>query len=111
MYAIRSYYEVVPGGPAEKCGQLHAGDRIVGVGQGADEEVEDVVGWRLDDVVDLIRGPKETTVRLQVLPKDAGPDGPTRTISIVRNRIVLEEQAAKSSVRDVIGPSGSYNFV
>ncbi len=98
--------KVVPGGPAEKCGQLHAGDRIVGVGQGADEEVEDVVGWRLDDVVDLIRGPKETTVRLQVLPKDAGPDGPTRTISIVRNRIVLEEQAAKSSVRDVIGPSG-----
>lgn len=92
---------IVPGGPADKCGQLHPGDRITGVGQGAAEEMVDVVGWRLDDVVDLIRGPKNTQVRLQVLPKDTGPDGPARTIGLVRNRIVLEEQAAQKSVIEV----------
>jgi carboxyl-terminal processing protease len=98
--------EIVPGGPADLSDKLHADDRIVGIGQDADGPVVDVIGWRLDDVVDLIRGPKNSVVRLEILPKGAGLDGPTDTISITRNTIKLEEQAAKGSVLefpDVIG--------
>ena len=89
--------EIVPGGPADKGGKLHADDRIVGIGQGQDGEIMDVVGWRLDDVVDLIRGKKGTFVKLEILPKKSGPDGPGKVISIERNTIKLEEQAAKIS--------------
>jgi carboxyl-terminal processing protease len=90
--------EVVPGGPADKGGKLHAEDRIIGIGQGAEGDIVDVVGWRLDDVVDLIRGKKGTIVKLEILPKKSGLDGPGKVISIERNTIQLEEQAAKSSV-------------
>ncbi len=93
--------EIVPGGPADKGGDLHPGDRITGIGQGADEMLVDVIGWRLDDVVDLIRGPKDSTVRLEILPKGSGTEGPSKEISIVRNKIQLEEQAAKLDVHDV----------
>ena len=93
--------EIVPGGPADQGGKLHADDRIVGIAQGLDGEVVDVVGWRLDDVVDLIRGKKGTTVRLEILPKKSGLAGPGRLISIERNTIKLEEQAAKSSVLEL----------
>jgi len=93
--------EIVPGGPAALSGKVKAGDRIVGVGQGANGAITDVVGWRLDDVVDLIRGPKDTTVRLEVLPVDAGPDGKHETIALVRKKVSIEEQAAKSSVIDI----------
>ena len=93
--------EIVPGGPAALSGKFKVGDRIVGVGQGASGPVTDVVGWRLDDVVDQIRGPKDTTVRLEVLPVDAGPDGKHVQISIVRKKVALEEQAAKSSILEV----------
>ena len=88
----------IPGGPAAQSGQLHTGDRIVGVGQSTDGEMVDVVGWRLQDVVDLIRGPKGTVVRLQVLPQDAGSNGPSKIITLVRNKIKLEDQAAKKYV-------------
>ncbi len=67
--------EIVPGGPAALSGKLKVGDRIVGVGQGDHGAIVDVVGWRLDDVVEQIRGAKDTVVRLEVLPADAGPDG------------------------------------
>ena len=90
----------IPGGPARVSGLIHAGDRIVGVGQGQDGPMEDVVGWRLQDVVDKIRGPKDSVVRLQILPKSAGPDGPTREVTLVRNEIKLEDQAAKAYVVD-----------
>jgi carboxyl-terminal processing protease len=95
--------KVVPGGPADKSGQLHAGDRIVGVAQGKDGELEDIVGWPLQDVVEKIRGKKDTVVRLSVLPKSAGVDAPTKTVSILRDKIKLEDQAAKSSVLEVDG--------
>jgi carboxyl-terminal processing protease len=70
----------------------------VGVAQGLDGLMEDVVGWRLQDVVEKIRGPKGSVVRLQVLPKAAGADGRAREVSLVRNEIKLEDQAAKSFV-------------
>ena len=89
---------VVPGGPADLSGQLKSEDRIIGVGQDEDGEIVDVIGWRLDDVVDLIRGPKGTTVRIDVLPEGVGPEGPSKVIAITRDRIKLEEQAAKSSI-------------
>ncbi|MFZ6799513.1 carboxy terminal-processing peptidase [Undibacterium sp. Di24W] len=93
--------EMVPGSPAALSGKLKVGDRIVGVGQGADGTPVDVMGWRLDDVVKLIRGPKDTTVLLDVLPADAGPDGAHKTVLLVRNKITLEQQAAKKTIQEV----------
>jgi len=97
--------EVIAGGPAAASTQLHPDDRIIGVGQGRDGEIEDVVGWRLDDVVDLIRGNKGSTVRLRILPKGSDPSGPSRDIALVRDTVKLEEQAAKKSVLE-IGTAG-----
>ena len=85
---------LVPGGPADLGGELQVEDRIVGVGQGKSGDIVDVVGWRLDDVVDLIRGPRNTTVRLEILPAALGINGATRVIEIVRDRIKLEQRAA-----------------
>ncbi|CRI64023.1 Tail-specific protease [Thiocapsa sp. KS1] len=90
----------VPGGPARESGQVQTGDRIVGVAQGPDGAIEDVVGWRLQDVVDKIRGPKGSVVRLQLLPKSAATNGGVREVAIVRNEIKLEDQAAKGIVLD-----------
>jgi carboxyl-terminal processing protease len=92
---------VVPGGPADKDGRLQAGDRITAVGQGNDGKMVDVIGWRVDDVVDLIRGPKDTVVRLDVLPEEVSVSGPTSSIEIVRNEVRLEEQAAQSEIIEV----------
>lgn len=92
---------LVPAGPAEKAGQLKAGDRIVGVGQGTDGEMIDVIGWRLDDVVQLIRGKKGTTVRLELIPQKSKDEHKTKTIQIVRNTVKLEEQAAKKEIIEI----------
>jgi len=88
---------LIAGGPAQQQGQLGPADRIVGVAQG-DEKMVNVVGWRLDEVVQLIRGPKKSTVRLEVIPSEAKVDTDTRVIAIVRDKVKLEDQAAKSSV-------------
>ncbi len=88
--------EIVPGGPADKSKLLHPNDKIVGVAQGYDGEVTDVVGWRIDDVVQLIRGKKNTIVRLQVIPADAAPGSQPDTIALVRDKIKLEDQSAKA---------------
>ena len=90
--------EIVPGGPAALSGKIQVGDRIVGVSQGTTGPLTDVIGWRLDDVVEKIRGTKDTIVRLEILPADAGPDGKHEIVSIVRKKVSIEEQAAKSSV-------------
>jgi carboxyl-terminal processing protease len=93
----------VPGGPAERSGEINGGDRIVGVAQGADGEMEDVIGWRLQDVVDLIRGPKDSIVRLSILPKKEGFGGRSREVTLVRDEIKLEDKAAKSEIIDAAG--------
>jgi carboxyl-terminal processing protease len=88
---------LVPGGPAAKANNLSPADKIVGVGQDADGEIVDVIGWRLDEVVDLIRGASGTTVRLEILPADSsGSD--SKVISIVRDEVKLEEQSAQKEV-------------
>ncbi len=90
--------KVLPGGDADKSGKLHANDFIVGVAQGKDGEMVDVVGWRLDDVVKLIKGPKGTVVRLLILPSATGVNGPSQEITLARDKIKLEDLAAKKSV-------------
>ncbi len=89
---------IIPGGPAAIDGQLEPTDRITAVGQGEEGEMVDVIGWRLDDVVQLIRGPAGTTVRLQVLPGTALPGAEEEMLSLVRDQVKLEEQAAKSDI-------------
>ena len=88
---------LVPAGPADKNGGLKAADRIVGVGQGETGAIVDVVGWRLDEVVSLIRGPKGSVVRLEVIGAD-GAVADARLVSITRNTVQLEEQSAKKRV-------------
>jgi len=92
--------EVVPGSPADKSGKLKVGDRVVGVAQG-NGPFTDVLGWRIDDVVQLIRGEKGSTVRLDVIPADAGVDAKHITVAMVRKKISMEEQAAKKSIIEV----------
>ena len=94
---------LVPGGPAATSGKMKVGDRVVAVGQGDKGPMTDVVDWRIDDVVDQIRGNKGTKVRLDVLPADSGIDGPHKMVTLVRDTIKLEEQAASKSVIDVQG--------
>lgn len=90
--------ELVPGGPAQLSGKLLVGDRITGVGQGQDGPIKEVVGTRLDEIVQMIRGKKDSVVRLEILPADAGPDGSHRVITLTRDKISLEKQAARKSI-------------
>jgi carboxyl-terminal processing protease len=90
--------EILPGGPAEKSKLIHANDRIIGVAQGEQGEMVDVIGWRLDEVVKLIKGPKGTKVRLSVLPAETGVTGPPVVITLVRDKIKLEDLTAKKKV-------------
>ncbi|MEH6448036.1 MAG: carboxy terminal-processing peptidase [Oleispira sp.] len=90
---------LVPAGPADKAGQLQTADKITGVGQG-EEEIVDVIGWRLDEVVDLIRGAKGTTVRLEIIPSEAN-DLKTKIINIVRDEVKLEEQSAQKEIIEI----------
>jgi len=89
---------LVPAGPAAKTKQVAPADKIIGVAQG-NKEMVDVVGWRLDEVVKLIRGPKGSVVRLEVIPASNAPsDQTSKVVSITREAVKLEEQAAKKSV-------------
>jgi carboxyl-terminal processing protease len=94
---------VVPGSPAERSGKIKVGDRVVAVGQGDKGPMVDVIGWRIDDVVDKIRGEKNTKVRLDVIPVDQGIDGKHMMVTLVRDTIKLEDQAASKRILDVQG--------
>lgn len=98
--------EVVPGGPLALDGTLKAGDRIVGVGQGRSGPIEDVIGWRIDDVVSKIRGAKDTQVRLEYIPAAEGVDGKHRMVTLTRQKIRLSEQAAKGETMTIPGAAG-----
>ncbi len=92
--------ELVPGGPASQSGQLKPGDRIVGVAQGSGP-MEDVVGWRLDDTVALIRGTADSTVRLDIQSAGSGADVPNKTIALIRKTITMQDRAAKAKIYSV----------
>jgi carboxyl-terminal processing protease len=92
---------VIEGGPAAVAGSLSVKDRITGVGQGKEGPVTDVLGWRIDDVVQLIRGRAGTQVRLQVLPAGAAPGTPEKTLEFTRNKVTLEAQAAQKELRTI----------
>lgn len=93
--------ELTAGGPAQLSGKLSVGDRIVGVGQDETGPIKEVVGMRLDEVVQLIRGDKDSVVRLEILPADVGVDGKHTIISLVRDKISLDKQAAQKSILSV----------
>jgi carboxyl-terminal processing protease len=101
---------ILPGGPAATDGSLKPNDRITGVGQGHDGPVTDVIGWRLDDVVQLIRGKISTIVRLQILPAGATPGTAERTLELTRNKVTLEAQAAKKEVRQITRNGHTYKI-
>ncbi len=94
--------EVIPGGPAAKSKLLNSDDKIVGVAQNEDGEFEDVIGWRINDVVKLIRGPKGTLVRLQIIPAGSDLNTKPKEISLIRDKVKLEDQAAKSNVLEIL---------
>ena len=90
--------ELIPGGPAFKSNRLKKGDKIIGVGQGRAVDIVDVSGWRINDVVKLIRGKKGTIVRLKILPASQGGRGPEKIVELIRDKVNLQEQAAKKSI-------------
>lgn len=94
--------EILPGGPAEKTKLVNVNDRIIGVAQGDDGEMVDVIGWRIDDVVKLIKGPKGTKVRLTILPAETGVTGPPVVVTLIRDKIKLEDLTAKKKVIDYV---------
>lgn len=103
LQASDDYTEIrslVKGGPAEKSHKLSKGDKIIGVGQDG-EKIVDVVGWRLDDIVDLIKGPKGSKVNLQILPDSKGAK--SHVVTIVRDKIRLEDRAVKSEIKQIDG--------
>ncbi len=93
--------ELIPGGPALRSGKLNVGDRIAGVAQGEKAVMIDVTGWRVDEVVPLIRGKQNSIIVLDILPVDAPPDGVHRQVTLVRDTVRLENQAASGSIREI----------
>ncbi len=102
--------EIIPGGPAYKSKAIHKDDKIIGVAQGDDGEFLDVIGWRLDDVVSKIRGPKGSVVRLQILKAGKGVNAMPDTLRIVRDKIKLEDQAAKAEMIPITEGNTTYNL-
>lgn len=92
---------LLPGGPAAISGQLNVNDRITAIAEGKNGKFVDVIGWRLDDVVQLIRGKINTVVRLQILPAGAAPGSPEKVLDFTRNKVVMEAQAAKKETRKI----------
>ncbi|MGA1383510.1 MAG: carboxy terminal-processing peptidase [Steroidobacteraceae bacterium] len=92
---------LIEGGPAAASGALSVNDRITAVGQGKQGPMTDVVGWRIDDVVQLIRGKGGTLVRLQILPVGAAPGSPERVVEFTRGKVTLEAQAARKELKTI----------
>jgi carboxyl-terminal processing protease len=99
---------LVPKGPADKSSLLMPGDRIIGVGQGKTGEIKDIIGVRIDEVVKLIRGPKNTYVRLKIIP--AKKNDVTRIVQIMRDTVKLEEQSAKKQIKTVVSGMKTYKI-
>lgn len=102
--------EIIAGGPAFKSKLLQKDDKIVAVAQGDNGKMVDIVGWRIDEVVKLIRGPKGTTVRLQIIPSDAGNSAFTREIKLIRDKVKLEEAEAKKEIVPITHNGKSYKM-
>jgi carboxyl-terminal processing protease len=102
---------LVPAGPADKQGQLQPADKIIGVAQGKKGEMMDVIGWRLDDVVDLIRGPAGSIVRLDTIPALAQSEEARKEIVIERNEVKLEDQSAKGEIIEIKDSSGAVHQI
>ncbi|WP_138989893.1 carboxy terminal-processing peptidase [Larkinella sp. C7] len=102
--------DIVPGGPAFKSKLLTKGDKIVGVAQGEGGQIVNIVGYQVDDAVKLIKGPKGTTVRLQIQSNDAIAGAPPKEIRLVREKIKLEEQRAKKEVIEVTQNQKKYKL-
>ena len=101
---------LIPGGPAAIDGKLKPKDKITAVGQGVDGKLIDVIGWRIGDVVELIRGPENTVVKLQILSSGAIPGASEKIINITRNQVKLEDQAAKSNIISVPRKNTEWNI-
>ena len=107
---ITKIVRLIPGGPADKSGLLKVNDKIVGVASLPENDIEDVRDWRIDEVVRLIRGPKNTKVRLEVIPNSSPNDILGRVIEITRGLVKLEDQAAKKKKVEIYKPNKSYNI-
>ena len=107
---ITKIVRLIPGGPADKSGLLKVNDKIVGVASLPENDIEDVRDWRIDEVVRLIRGPKNTKVRLEVIPNSSPDDSLGRVIEITRGLVKLEDQAAKKKKVEIYKPNKSYNI-
>jgi len=92
---------IVKGGPADLEGNLQKGDKILAVGQGGEGSFDDVIGWGIEDVVQLIRGEKGSTVRLRIIGEDDGPETMPKIVKIVRDKVKLEQQAAQYKILEV----------
>jgi carboxyl-terminal processing protease len=102
--------EVIPGGPAFRSKQINQNDKIIAVAQEDDGEWIDIVGWRVTEVVQLIRGPKGSTVRLQILKEKDGPNAIPKIVTLVRDKIKLEEQSAKAEVLEIESEGKNYKL-
>lgn len=102
--------EIIPGGPAFKAKTLNVNDRIIAVAQGKDGEFVDVIGWRLDNTVSKIKGPKGTLVRLKVIPAGQELSAKPVIIELMRDKIILEDQSAKKTIKNITSGNKTYKI-
>ncbi|TKC12925.1 tail-specific protease [Pedobacter polaris] len=107
---VTKIVSIVPGGPAFKSKQINAGDRIIGVAQGVNGDFEDIIGWRIDNAVSKIKGPKGTTVRLKIIPVGQEMSSKPVIITLVREKVILADQSAKKSVKTVQSDGKPYKI-
>ena len=107
---VTKIVSVVPGGPAFKSKQINAGDRIIGVAQGINGDFEDIIGWRIDNSVSKIKGPKGTTVKLKIIPVGQELSSKPVIITLVREKVNLVDQSAKKTVKTIISDGKPYKI-